>query len=213
MLNVLIVEPHDIARAGLRQILKDSRLARQIEAVPDLHNANQDLLAEREWDVMLFSVESATGDEFLTIKAVRQQHARLAVLALGRHPEALLAVRALKAGASGYLPMDATQPQLLAAVNAISKGKKYLPSDLVEVLADRVAALLMGEFKAPRVKLSITKLGVLREAMGVDRLDPVGVYFGTSTGQVYGSADEGRSWRLLADHLPRILSVDAITLD
>ena len=138
MLNVLIVEPHDIARAGLRQILKDSRLARQIEAVPDLHNTNQDLLAEREWDVMLFSVESATGDEFLTIKAVRQQHARLAVLALGRHPEALLAVRALKAGASGYLPMDASQPQLLAAVNAISKGKKYLPSDLVEVLADNL---------------------------------------------------------------------------
>ena len=56
-------------------------------------------------------------------------------------------------------------------------------------------------------------LGVLREAMGVDRLDPVGVYFGTSTGQIYGSIDEGRSWRLLADHLPRILSVDAITLD
>lgn len=64
MLNVLIVEPHDIARVGLRQILKDSRLARQIEAVPDLRDANNDLLAQREWDVMLFSVESATGDEF-----------------------------------------------------------------------------------------------------------------------------------------------------
>ena len=37
-------------------------------------------------------------------------------------------------------------------------------------------------------------IGVLREAMAVDRLDPVGVYFGTSTGQVYGSADEGVTW-------------------
>ena len=56
-------------------------------------------------------------------------------------------------------------------------------------------------------------LGVLREAMAVDRLDPVGVYFGTSTGQLYGSADEGRSWALLADHLPPIWSVEAAVID
>ncbi len=52
-------------------------------------------------------------------------------------------------------------------------------------------------------------VGVLREAMAVDRLDPVGVYFGTSTGQLYGSRDEGRTWSLIADHLPAIWSVDA----
>jgi photosystem II stability/assembly factor-like uncharacterized protein len=52
-------------------------------------------------------------------------------------------------------------------------------------------------------------VGVLREAMAVDRLDPVGVYFGTSTGQLYGSRDEGRSWRLIADNLPAIWSVEA----
>jgi photosystem II stability/assembly factor-like uncharacterized protein len=51
-------------------------------------------------------------------------------------------------------------------------------------------------------------IGVLREAMASDRLDPAGVYFGTSTGQVYGSADEGHTWSLLADNLPPIWSVD-----
>ena len=45
-------------------------------------------------------------------------------------------------------------------------------------------------------------LGVLREAMATDRHDPAGVYVGTSTGQLFGSRDEGRSWRLLADFLP-----------
>ncbi len=55
-------------------------------------------------------------------------------------------------------------------------------------------------------------LGVLREAMAVDRMDPVGVYFGTSTGKVYGSTDEGRTWGLVAENLPRIFSVEAITL-
>ena len=56
-------------------------------------------------------------------------------------------------------------------------------------------------------------VGVLREAMAVDRLDPVGVYFGTSTGQLYGSADEGRTWRLLATNLPPIWSVDVAVID
>ena len=51
-------------------------------------------------------------------------------------------------------------------------------------------------------------VGVLREAMAVDSLDPVGVYFGTSTGQLFGSADEGLSWTLIADLLPPIWSVD-----
>ena len=56
-------------------------------------------------------------------------------------------------------------------------------------------------------------IGVLREAMAVDGLDPVGVYFGTSTGQLYGSADEGRSWALIADNLPPIWSVETMVLD
>jgi photosystem II stability/assembly factor-like uncharacterized protein len=56
-------------------------------------------------------------------------------------------------------------------------------------------------------------VGVLREALAVDRLDPVGVYFGTSTGQVYASADEGRTWSLIADHLPPIWSVDVAAVD
>ena len=56
-------------------------------------------------------------------------------------------------------------------------------------------------------------VGVLREAMAVDRLDPVGVYFGTSTGQLYGSADEGRTWSRVAENLPPIWSVETLVLD
>jgi hypothetical protein len=52
-------------------------------------------------------------------------------------------------------------------------------------------------------------LAVLREAMAVDRLDPVGVYFGTSNGQVFASADEGQTWSLAAENLPAVWSVEA----
>jgi hypothetical protein len=56
-------------------------------------------------------------------------------------------------------------------------------------------------------------VGVFREALAVDRLDPVGVFFGTSTGQLYGSTDEGRSWEMVAANLPPIWSVEAAVLD
>jgi photosystem II stability/assembly factor-like uncharacterized protein len=56
-------------------------------------------------------------------------------------------------------------------------------------------------------------VGVYREAMAVDRLDPAGVFFGTSTGQLYGSVDEGETWSVVAENLPPIWGVEAVALD
>ncbi len=55
--------------------------------------------------------------------------------------------------------------------------------------------------------------GVLRQAMAVDGLDPAGVYFGTSTGHLYASADEGDSWACVADNLPPIYSVETLAIE
>jgi photosystem II stability/assembly factor-like uncharacterized protein len=55
-------------------------------------------------------------------------------------------------------------------------------------------------------------VGVLREAMAIDTLEPAGIYFGTSTGQLYASADEGETWTRIADNLPQIWSVQAAVI-
>jgi photosystem II stability/assembly factor-like uncharacterized protein len=54
--------------------------------------------------------------------------------------------------------------------------------------------------------------GVLRQAMATDRLEPAGVYFGTNSGALYASADEGDSWRCIAQHLPMITSVETLVV-
>jgi photosystem II stability/assembly factor-like uncharacterized protein len=56
-------------------------------------------------------------------------------------------------------------------------------------------------------------VSVLREAMALDDLDSCGVYFGTSSGHLFASADRGRHWRCIAQFLPRILSVSAVAID
>ena len=53
---------------------------------------------------------------------------------------------------------------------------------------------------------------VLRQAMSVDQHDPAGIYFGTTTGELWGSTDEGETWRCLVSHLPHIYSVEAVEL-
>lgn len=57
-----------------------------------------------------------------------------------------------------------------------------------------------------------TFFGVLRQAMATDRLDPAGVYFGTNTGALFASADEGDRWTCVAQHLPAILSVETLVV-
>jgi photosystem II stability/assembly factor-like uncharacterized protein len=56
-------------------------------------------------------------------------------------------------------------------------------------------------------------LAVLRQAMATDRADPAGIYFGTTSGAVFASADEGETWRPIAEHLPLISSVETFTFD
>jgi photosystem II stability/assembly factor-like uncharacterized protein len=56
-------------------------------------------------------------------------------------------------------------------------------------------------------------VGVLREGLAIDALDAPGLYFGTSTGQVFASADEGETWREIASYLPGIASVEVAVLE
>jgi len=56
-------------------------------------------------------------------------------------------------------------------------------------------------------------VGVLREAMAIDSEDAPGLYFGTSTGQVFASTDEGDTWTQIADYLPAISSVEVAAIE
>ncbi|KUO53966.1 MAG: glycoside hydrolase [Alphaproteobacteria bacterium BRH_c36] len=55
--------------------------------------------------------------------------------------------------------------------------------------------------------------GVLRQAMATDKLDPAGIYFGSSSGSVFASADEGGNWKEVARHLPTITSVETLVVE
>ena len=120
---------------------------------------------------------------------------------------------------SGNLPSDfgfpidvhAHEPDTVYVVPIKSDSEHYPPEGKLRVYRSRTG----GDEWEPLTKglpQQDCYLNVLRDAMAVDSLDPCGVYFGTSGGQVYGSSDAGDSWAPIVRDLPAVLSVEVQTL-
>jgi photosystem II stability/assembly factor-like uncharacterized protein len=120
---------------------------------------------------------------------------------------------------SGNLPSDfgfvvdvhAHEPETIYVIPIKSDSEHYPPDGKLRVYRSRTGG---NEWEALTNGLpqSHCYVNVLRDAMAVDTLDPCGVYFGTTGGQVYASADAGDSWMPIVRDLPAVLSVEVQTL-
>jgi photosystem II stability/assembly factor-like uncharacterized protein len=120
---------------------------------------------------------------------------------------------------SGNLPTDfgfpiavhAHEPETIYVVPIKSDSEHYPPDGKLRVYRSRTGG---NEWEALTKGLPQQHcyVNILRDAMCVDAKDPCGIYFGTTGGQVYASADDGDSWRPIAEHLPAVLSVEVQSL-
>jgi photosystem II stability/assembly factor-like uncharacterized protein len=120
---------------------------------------------------------------------------------------------------SGNLPTDfgfvidvhAHEPDTVYVVPIKSDAEHYTPDGRLRVYRSRTGG---NEWEAlcEGLPQSNCYVNVLRDAMAVDALDECGVYFGTTAGEVYASADAGDTWRPIARNLPSVLSVEVQTL-
>jgi photosystem II stability/assembly factor-like uncharacterized protein len=120
---------------------------------------------------------------------------------------------------SGDLPSDfgfpitvhAHEPDTVYVVPITSDSQHYPPDGRLRVYRTRVG----GEEWEPLTRglpQHDCYVNVLRNAMAVDTLDPCGIYFGTTGGQVYASSDAGDTWNPIVRDLPRVLSVEVQAL-
>ncbi len=108
-------------------------------------------------------------------------------------------------------PIDVLGEQTVFVVPEISDEYRYTPEGRLSVYRSRDGGRRWQRL-GRGLPQSGAYLNVLREAMATDTCEPGGVYFGTSTGQLYYSRDEGDAWHTLADTLPPIYSVTAYLL-
>jgi DNA-binding NarL/FixJ family response regulator len=149
-IRILIADDHAIVRSGLRQILSDSPdlvVAGEAEnGVEAMHT-----LRDGSFDLVLMDVSMPDRNGIDTLKLVRKEFPRLPVLVLSMHPEDQYAIRALKAGASGYLTKQSAPEQLVTAIRQVASGKKYVSPTLAMELAH---AITDDDERPPHEKLS-----------------------------------------------------------
>lgn len=122
-IHVLIADDHAIVRQGLKQILSDTEDLVVTGEADDGAEALQ-LARQQTWDVFLLDVSMPNRNGIDTLKQLKKEFPRLPVLILSMHPEEQYAVRALKAGASGYLTKQSAPEQLVTAIRQVASGKK-----------------------------------------------------------------------------------------
>lgn len=136
-IRVLIADDHAIVRQGLRQILSDT---------PDLTVAGEadngvqavQMVRASEWDVVLMDVSMPDRNGIDALKLIKKEFPRLPILILSMYPEEQYAIRALKAGAAGYLTKQSAPELLVTAIRQVAGGKKYVSPSLAEELANAI---------------------------------------------------------------------------
>jgi DNA-binding NarL/FixJ family response regulator len=157
MLKILIADDHPVFRRGLKQIIAETTdIVVADEAADGLEVLNKVKVGDFDLVLLDISMPGKAGIDVLA--QLKYERSKLPVLMLSMHPEEQYAVRALRAGASGYLTKESAPDELVAAIRKVSTGSKYVSASLAEKLASIVQK---GCEELPHQTLSDRELRVM----------------------------------------------------
>lgn len=144
MINILIVDDHELVREGLRKVLKRQS---DMQVVGEASTAEELLskCAEHEPDVVILDVTLPGRSGLDVLKDLLSQFPKMRVLVLSMHPAERFALRALRAGAAGYITKDAATSELVTAIRRIVGGRVYASP----AVADQVMEHFLGRGGGP----------------------------------------------------------------
>jgi DNA-binding NarL/FixJ family response regulator len=143
MIQVAIVDDHQIVRTGFRELLsEDASITIAFEA------ANGDEALEKlrttQCGVLLLDISLPGKSGVDVLRAVRQRYPEIKVLILSGFPEESYALAMIKNGANGYLCKDCEREELLRAIHMVSAGRRYVSPRTAELLADEMSGERSG---------------------------------------------------------------------
>lgn len=144
MISVLIADDHAIVRKGMVQIASESREI-EMRGEASEYSSLMRLMKDNPCDVLLLDISMPGKNGIDVLKIVHEQYPKTQVLILSMYPEDQYAIRALKAGAAGYLTKDSAPERLVEAILSVSRGKKYITPQVAEMLAAHLVTDTEGE--------------------------------------------------------------------
>ena len=143
MLRILIADDHPLFRRGLKQIIAETSDMVVADEAADGREALSKA-ATGDYDVLLLDITMPFKNGVDVLSQLKNERPTLPVLMLSMHPEEQYAVRALRAGASGYLTKESAPEELVAAIRKVSTGGTYVSASL----AERLAAIVQRDDEA-----------------------------------------------------------------
>jgi two-component system invasion response regulator UvrY len=158
MIRLLIVDDHAIVRHGLRQVVAESP---DIEVAAEAGSSAEAvrLLRENTYDLVLLDISLPDKNGIETLKQIKRDKPNLRIIMLSMHAEDEFGVRALKAGAFGYVNKQSAHDQLVTAIRQVASGRRYISPDLAEELARSIGE---GGERRPHELLSDREFDTLR---------------------------------------------------
>ena len=164
MIKVLLADDHSIVREGLRRIIEESEDIEVIAEADDGRIAIQ-LAQEKQPDIAVVDISMPGLDGLEVVSQLKVYRPELPIIILTMHEEEQYVVRAIEAGAMGYVTKRSAPEQLVKAIRQVMDGSRYLTPEASEALALRIAKGTGG--KSSLDSLSNRELQVLRRlAMG-----------------------------------------------
>lgn len=139
MHKVVICDDHAIVRRGLKEILAETPDISIIGEAGNWHELYS-VLAQNEVDLVLLDISMPDRNGLDILKQLRVERPALKVLMLSMYPEEQYAIRALRAGASGYMTKESALEELVKAVRKVSRGGKYVSSSMSDKLISDVGS-------------------------------------------------------------------------
>lgn len=132
--DVLLADDHAIIRDGLRQILADTE---DLVVAGEAANGQQLLerLAQRPWGVLVLDISMPGRNGLDLLKQIKADYPDLPILVLSMHQEEQYALRALRAGAAGYLTKESDAELVVAAVRKVANGGMFISATVAEMMA------------------------------------------------------------------------------
>jgi DNA-binding NarL/FixJ family response regulator len=175
MTRVIVADDHPMVRRGLAQLIGESGEFRVVGEAGH-YAAIMKILREQPADVLVLDIDMPGKSGIEIARLAHHEFPRLAVLMFSMHPESVYGVRALRAGAAGYVTKNAPAEQLLAAIRVVAAGKRYITPELATALAEAVSddsdrpaheTLSDREFETLKLIASGKRLSEIAEALAL----------------------------------------------
>ena len=133
-MRILVVDDHEVVRKGLMKVLVETLQPVKVDEAKNGQDALGKVL-KSEYDLVLLDIKMPGKSGLDVLKEIKQHRPKLPVMILSMHPEEQFAIRAMRAGASGYLTKECAGDELVLAIRKALKGEKYISDSLAQILA------------------------------------------------------------------------------